>query len=410
MNAKTLLVLLLVLTLAACAAPAQPSPPLPTATARAVVRPSATRPAGCTVVSQDVLSTPDPGAQIPPVTGDDWALGPAEARMTIINYSDFQCPGCALLAPILNRIAGEHPHDVRVVYRHYPLTSVYDKAALSAQAAEAAGRQDRFWGMHDLLFTRQQEWSGLSPTDFQEWLLLRARDLKLDVEKFEQDLTSPEIIAAVQDAYDRSAAVGMPGTPYLLINGAPYEGPTSFVDLDTVVSLILLKDRQYADCPPMAIDAAKQYLAVVQTEKGEITLELFPDKAPLAVNSFIFLARQGWFDGITFHRVLPGFVAQAGDPTGSGYGGPGYAFDNEISDLTFDQPGLVAMANAGPGSNGSQFFITFTAVPRLNGGYTIFGRVVAGMDVAESLTPRDPSKPGELPSGDKILHIEIQEK
>jgi cyclophilin family peptidyl-prolyl cis-trans isomerase len=160
----------------------------------------------------------------------------------------------------------------------------------------------------------------------------------------------------------------------------------------------------------MKIDPAKQYLAVVHTEKGDITIELFADKAPVAVNSFVFLAREGWFDGVTFHRVLPGFVAQAGDPTGSGYGGPGYAFDNEIADLTFDQPGLVAMANAGPGSNGSQFFITFSAVPRLNGGYTIFGRVLDGMDVAATLTPRDPSKPGELPPGDKILTIEIQEK
>jgi cyclophilin family peptidyl-prolyl cis-trans isomerase len=131
----------------------------------------------------------------------------------------------------------------------------------------------------------------------------------------------------------------------------------------------------------------------------------------LAVNNFIFLVKQGWYDGVTFHRVLPGYIAQAGDRSGTGFGGPGYAFDNEISSfLTFDGPGVVAMANAGPGSNGSQFFITYTATPNLNGGYTIFGRVIAGMAVAQMLTPRDPSRALDLPPGDKILSVTIEEQ
>jgi cyclophilin family peptidyl-prolyl cis-trans isomerase len=261
-----------------------------------------------------------------------------------------------------------------------------------------------------LLFTRQQEWAGMAPEDFQAWLLLRAADLELKVEKFEQDLSSPALAEAAQDAYDRNAALSMPGAPYLLVNGVPYNGPATFGDLDAVIGLTLLPERQYDRCPAMQIDPDRQYLAILHTERGDITLELFADKAPLAVNSFVFLAREDWFDGVTFHRVLPGFVAQAGDPTGSGYGGPGYAFDNELSDLTFDGPGLVAMANAGPGSNGSQFFITYAAIPRLNGGYTIFGRVLSGMDVAQSLTPRDPARSADLPPGDKILDVEIQEK
>jgi cyclophilin family peptidyl-prolyl cis-trans isomerase len=129
------------------------------------------------------------------------------------------------------------------------------------------------------------------------------------------------------------------------------------------------------------------------------------------VNSFIFLAKNNWFDGVTFHRVLPDFVAQAGDPTGSGFGGPGYAFDNEIDPtLTFDRAGILAMANAGPGSNGSQFFITYTAVPRLDGDYTIFGQVASGMEVVSNLTPRNPAESMDLPPGDKILDVEIIEK
>jgi cyclophilin family peptidyl-prolyl cis-trans isomerase len=128
------------------------------------------------------------------------------------------------------------------------------------------------------------------------------------------------------------------------------------------------------------------------------------------VNSFIFLAQNGWFDGVTFHRVIPNFVAQAGDPSGTGYGTPGYAFKNEISDLKFDSPGVVGMANAGADSNGSQFFITYSAQPTLDGSYTIFGKVIQGMDVAKNLTPRDPSKGTDLPPGDTILSVTIDEK
>jgi cyclophilin family peptidyl-prolyl cis-trans isomerase len=139
-------------------------------------------------------------------------------------------------------------------------------------------------------------------------------------------------------------------------------------------------------------------------------IQLYAAQAPLAVNSFVFLARQHWFDGVTFHRVIPGFVAQAGDPSGTGRGGPGYVFDNEIRpDLLFDKPGVVGMANSGPDTNGSQFFITYSPQPQLDGGYTVFGQVTAGMDILGSLTPRDPQSGGDLPAGDKILGITIEE-
>jgi cyclophilin family peptidyl-prolyl cis-trans isomerase len=129
------------------------------------------------------------------------------------------------------------------------------------------------------------------------------------------------------------------------------------------------------------------------------------------VNSFVFLARQGWFDGVTFHRVIPGFVAQAGDPSGTGTGGPGYYFANEIrTDLGFDKPGMVGMANAGPDTNGSQFFIVYAPQPKLDGSYTVFAQVIQGMDVVESLTPRDPQTSLGLPPGDKILGVTIEEK
>jgi cyclophilin family peptidyl-prolyl cis-trans isomerase len=172
-----------------------------------------------------------------------------------------------------------------------------------------------------------------------------------------------------------------------------------------------LQAKQFTACPPMEIDPNKTYTATLKTEKGDIVVELLPKQAPMAVNSFIFLARQGWFDGVPFHRVIPGFVAQGGDPSGSGQGGPGYQFDNEISaELKFDRPGMVGMANAGPGTNGSQFFITYAPLTHLDGGYTIFGRVVSGMEVAQMLTARDPSQGGSLPEPDKILSVVIQEQ
>ena len=172
----------------------------------------------------------------------------------------------------------------------------------------------------------------------------------------------------------------------------------------------LVGTKQYASAPPMLIDPKKQYTATVKMAKGgEFVIQLYADKAPITVNSFVFLARQGYFDGVTFHRVLEGFMAQGGDPTGTGSGGPGYSFVNENSDLTFDKAGVVAMANAGPDTNGSQFFITFGPTPNLNGGYTIFGQVISGMDVVNGLTRRDPNQNPNFP-GDAIASITITEK
>jgi len=125
----------------------------------------------------------------------------------------------------------------------------------------------------------------------------------------------------------------------------------------------------------MSIDVNKQYTATVKMAKGgEFVIQLYADKAPITVNSFVFLAREGYFDGVTFHRVIDGFMAQGGDPTGTGRGGPGYKFVNEKSDLTFDKAGVVAMANAGPDTNGSQFFITYSPQERLNGAIPFLGR------------------------------------
>ncbi len=168
--------------------------------------------------------------------------------------------------------------------------------------------------------------------------------------------------------------------------------------------------KQWSSAPPMSIDTEKTYSAALRTAKGDILVELFADRAPVTVNNFVFLAREGFYNNTTFHRVLKDFMAQGGDPTGSGSGGPGYRFQDEIDPaLTFDKQGYLAMANAGANTNGSQFFITFAPTPWLNGKHTIFGKVVEGMDVALSLTLRDP---GQRPSflGDALYAVMIEEQ
>ena len=168
--------------------------------------------------------------------------------------------------------------------------------------------------------------------------------------------------------------------------------------------------QQYKQAPTMQIDENKQYSATFRTSKGDFTAQLFAKEAPITVNNFVFLAREGFYNGVTFHRVIKGFMAQGGDPTGTGMGGPGYKFNDERGALSLkhDQPGMLSMANAGPNTNGSQFFITFAPTPHLNGKHGVFGRIVSGMDVVNSLDERDPSR--SRTPGDQIISVDIAEQ
>lgn len=185
------------------------------------------------------------------------------------------------------------------------------------------------------------------------------------------------------------------------------------------------RNNMYSAPPAMQIDPSKTYIATFETEKGDIVVELFAEKVPNTINSFVFLARQGFYDNTTFHRVLQGFMAQGGDPTGTGTGGPGYRFNDEFHpDLKHDRPGILSMANSGANTNGSQFFVTYGATPWLdaydeNGNlkdcsrrdvscHAVFGQVTEGMDVLQSLTLRDPSKASS--PGDLIKTIRIEER
>lgn len=169
-----------------------------------------------------------------------------------------------------------------------------------------------------------------------------------------------------------------------------------------------LTDMQWGSPPPMAIDSDTSYQAKIVTDVGEIVVDLWADKAPKTVNNFVFLAREGFYDGVIFHRVIDEFMAQTGDPTGTGTGGPGYRFEDEFHpELRHDGPGVLSMANAGPGTNGSQFFITHVATPWLDDKHSVFGKVAEGMPVLNSIPVREPSNPNAPAT--TIQTIEIME-
>ena len=297
------------------------------------------------------------------------------------------------------------------MFRPVPIAAL-DKSQMAVDAALAADEQGHFWEIYDVLFQKNSEWANLSETDFESWLDKQAVGIGLDEAKFSAALNSPETASKAKSMFDAANTSGLQAVPLVLLNGKPQPlFALDFNTLDSTISLIALGAKQFKSCPAFNIDPSKQYIATIHTDKGDILIQLFPDKAPLAVNSFVFLAQNGWYNGVTFHRVIPGFVAQAGDPSGTGNGGPGYVFNDETDNgLQFDKPGVVGMANSGPNTNGSQFFITYAPQPSLNGRYTIFGQVLQGMNVVESLTPRDASQnPGAAP-GDQIISVTIEVK
>lgn len=366
----------------------------------------------CTYLLKAPTPNPNDPSLFAPVTAQDHTFGPNDAYLTIVIYGDYQCTACADFVKALKTFQQKHPEDVRIVYRNFPLLTTNDKAAISTQAAEAAQLQGKFWEMHDLLFEKQAEWIKLKIGEFPAWVTEQAEGLGLDPVKFKADLTSPAIVDIPQKAWDAGLKIPLPGVPFLLVNGEIMKWqPTLLNNIETILSLNLLPKRQFDACPPMLIDPSKQYTATVKTAKGPIIVQLFADKAPNTVNNFVFLARQGWYDKLTFQRVVPGFIVQAGDPTATGQGNPGYFIPDEIvPTLKYDRPGVVGMFNNGPDTNGSQFFITFSAAAKLNGKYTIFGQVTEGIEVLNNLTPRD-ALPGEtLPDGDMLISVTIDEK
>lgn len=284
-----------------------------------------------------------------------------------------------------------HPEDVRVVFRHFPLISIHDKASLAGQAAEAAGAQGAFWEMHDYLFDHYEEWYQLSPEAFIDWLRTAGESLELDVERFIGEIEGAVYEGTMVEAFNHALTVGLSGTPSIFLNEFKFQLAPELSILEASIKLLLIDDMKFTEYPDLIVEPGVDYIARLQLNVGEVVIQLFPDSAPQAVNSFLFLVDSGWFENNIIHRVLPEVLIESGDPSGTGFGDPGYFFDVENdAALSFDTPGRVAITSSGPHTNGSRFFITLTAFPELDGSHTIFGRVIEGLDLLMSLRERDP--------------------
>jgi cyclophilin family peptidyl-prolyl cis-trans isomerase/protein-disulfide isomerase len=366
--------------------------------------------------SSEAVCTAQSQPEVDVAEADDWICGSEDYAVTIIEYCGYQSPACNLFFPTYKKLVEEFSDDVRFIFRQLPQES-FDKDHLAAQAAEAAGLQDHYWEMNTVLNEGFDQWVDMPVEEFEVWLQEQAAQLGLDEEQFLSDLKSDQVITKVDKDIEDAQEAGIDSGPALLIDGGSV--PSQFYNYESMQPLLKnysiplgkLTKIQFSQCPPMQIDLNAQYTATLHTEVGDIVIALFPDIAPFAVNSFIFLAEHDYYDNVTFHRVIKDFVAQGGDPSGTGKGSPGYYFSIEISpELKFNREGLFAMANSGPTSNGSQFFITLGPAEHLNDQYTIFGEVLEGMDVVRKLKIRDPQEDPFAPPGTIIYDVTIEKK
>ncbi|HBO34465.1 MAG TPA: hypothetical protein DD636_06995 [Anaerolineaceae bacterium] len=345
------------------------------------------------------------------VSDKDWVKGAENPTLTVVEYTDFFCPYCVMAYAELETLLAKYPDEVQIVYRPLPLDSLHPTAPLAAYAAESAGRQGKFWEMYAVIFENKSTLETLTAEEFTEWLLTKAGEIGLDVDEFNADIESEEVINKVTTEQQAMFAAGVSSTPTILVNGRPV-GNWTAAYLSNFIEVMKAEKDMLTECPPFVIDQDKEYTATITTEKGDLVLELYPEAAPLAVNSFVYLAREGFYDGVTFHRVYHNFMAQTGDPTGTGWSGAGYQYREEIvPELTYDEAYVVGVARGqAEGTSGSQFFITYVPYPSLNGGYTIFAKLIEGMDVLAEITERDADNNPDAPEGDKIISIEIIEK
>jgi cyclophilin family peptidyl-prolyl cis-trans isomerase/protein-disulfide isomerase len=380
------------LLLVACAPRASSPTPAPTAWVPIPLSTASTPAIPSTPSASAAPVTPLPTlAPIAPITDADWTRGPADAPITLLLYSDFDCHACADLALVLHELQALHPDDIRLVFRDFPLLTIREKSALAAQAAASASEQGHFWEMHDLLFTRYDEWSALTLEEFSSWLIRVAPSADVDASALSNDLQTRRFEIYVADAYNQAVAAGIPGAPYLFFNRDLFMLPPTLVNLEANVRLTLLTERQFASPPDFNLDLTADYYARIRLNIGEVILDLYEDSAPQAVNSFVFLAQSGWYDGTPAFRVVRGQYVEFGDPTGTGLGTSGYSYGLESSPaVTFDQPGVVGVAGDDPSTNGSRFFVALTALPMYDGERTVLGQVVSGLDLLDSLTARDP--------------------
>lgn len=334
---------------------------------------------------------------LPPVTSADWSQGPENALVTLVVYSDLQCSHCKTLEVELAKLLEAFPTQVRVVFRHWLIFNNNDINA--ARASEAAGLQGKFFEYKDVLFAEQASWSALASEGLDTYLKTKAKDLGLDSAKFESDYNSDALKQKVEGFKTTGSVLGFGGTPTMVLNGALYEDNRDLATLSLYVKL-LSSDQKVRECPPLTLTAGKTYTAVITTSKGDLVIDLLADKAPQTVNSFVTLAKEGFYNGNFFIDVTANYV-MTGDASGTRYGSAGYVvLDENRADSKFDAEGYVGAFNTGAGENNSVFFITKVAMPNIAGRYTTFGRITAGLDVLNALVAET----------DTIISVTINEK
>jgi cyclophilin family peptidyl-prolyl cis-trans isomerase/predicted DsbA family dithiol-disulfide isomerase len=349
-------------------------------------------------------------------TAADHVKGNPKAPVTIIEYADLQCPGCAALHPQLKIALAGLTDTVRIVYRHFPLTTIHDKALIAAYGAEAAARQKKFDDYVDLLYTTQKDWDKTPAADITKTLSGFATKLGLDVKQFEKDLADPEIAERIKRDVATGTALKLGGTPSIFIDGNPIQAE-QFSD-PTLIGQIATYAKERAASgvgsgkafefggPETVTEAGTLYEMTIKTSKGDIVVELDPKLAPLNVNNIAFLAAKGYYDNSPIQRNFadPG-VTLIGDVSAAG--NPGYDCSNESTGSSFATAGMLALNPhpSDPKRTSSQLVIVYNAVERLNGNLTALGKVTAGLDIAKSLAGAEGDK-----KADVIVSVTIKKK
>jgi peptidyl-prolyl cis-trans isomerase B (cyclophilin B) len=351
------------------------------------------------------------------VTADDHVKGNPKAPVTIIEYADLQCPGCAAVHPNLKTTLGGLTDTVRIVYRHFPLTSIHDKALSAAYGAEAAARQNKFDEFVDLMYSTQKEWEKTPAAEVTKTLGSFATKLGMDAAQFDKDIADPAIAARVARDIDTGNRLQLSGTPSIFIDGNPIPSE-QFAD-PTLISQIQEYAKQRVaggagtgrdisfSGPEAVTEAGAIYEMTIKTSKGDIVVELDPKLAPLNVNNIAFLAGKGYYDNAPVQRNFsdPGVIV-FGDTSAAG--NPGYDCSAENASGIFSTGGVLAL-NPHPSlqkRTTSQLVIVYNPAERLNGNLTALGKVTAGLDIAKGLagTEVTDKKP------DTIISISVKKK
>ena len=323
------------------------------------------------------LENEDVKAILGEVTEDDWSVGPEDALLTLVEYADFQCPYCSHAGLAAIEFQAAHPDEVRYVYRHFPL-SFHEKAPMSAYAADAAGKQGFFFEAEHWLYETQNTWSPMETLEeFEAWLHENIQTAlpELDYEQWTADFESEAIRSVVDGSFDAVAATGLiNGTPTFFANF--YQVNMDPEELEQYIKLFSMQKNYRTACPALAVEEGKEYRAVLHTTAGDVVIDLLASEAPNLVSNFMELAKDGFYDNNEFHHVVPGFVAQTGDPSATGVGMAGYYLaDENLNNGGFDKAGAVAMANTGKNKNASQFFITQDLAEYFRQGYIAAGDI-----------------------------------